>query len=295
MIDLHMHSTCSDGIFTPKQLMEKVAAAGVKAAALTDHDVVNGCQEFRQAAVQYNIITINGSELAVDYPGVSMEILALDIPDKSLSAFTEHQCEMIAERFRVAAERLELLDKMGIHLEWEDVAFDAEGKKRNQIGKPHIVEAMLKAGYISEWNDGFSKYLNKGCPAYVAKREPAVQDMIVFVRENGAVPVLAHPIHTKRQGKELFEIISSLQKMGLMGIEVFHSDHTPDLRSDYLQMIETLGLMSAGGSDFHGGAHPGVNIGVGKGDLKIPELVLENLSNREVCSPAYYAELRKFI
>lgn len=290
-----MHSTCSDGTFTPKQLMDKVAAAGVKAAALTDHDVVDGCQAFRQAAAQYGIMTINGSELAVNYPGVSMEILALDIPDKNLPAFYEHQHIMIAERRRVAAERLELLNKIGINLSWNDIALDANGKSRHQIGKPHIVEAMIKAGYITDWEEGFAKYLNKGCPAYVAKREPAVQDMISFIRENNAVPILAHPIHTKRTGKELFELIASLQKKGLMGIEVFHSDHGTELRAEYLQMIEALNLMASGGSDFHGGAHPGVNIGIGKGDLKIPELILETMLERKINSAAYYQELTQYI
>lgn len=295
MIDLHMHSTCSDGMFSPAELMKKVADAGVTAAALTDHDVVDGCLDFKNAAAEYGIVAINGSELAVDCPGVSMEILALDIPNNNLPAFKEHQIKMIAERRRVAAERLELLNKMGINLTWEDIAFDKDGAPRNQIGKPHIVEAMLRLGYINDWETGFAEYLNKGCPAYVQKREPAVKDVIGFIRENGAVPVLAHPIHTKRQGGELFELISALQKTGLTGIEVFHSDHTPELRADYLQMTEALGLMTAGGSDFHGGAHPGVHIGTGKGDLRIPELVLETLVTRQTPSAAYYSELRKFI
>lgn len=295
MIDLHMHSTYSDGMFSPAELMKKAAAAGISAAALTDHDVVGGCLEFKAAAVEYGITTINGSELSVDYPAVSMEILALDIPDRNLSAFQTHQVKMVEERRRVAVERLELLNKLGVNLTWDDVAFDKEGNPRSQIGKPHIVEAMLKAGYISDWETGFSKYLNKGCPAYVAKREPAVKDMISFIRENGAVPVLAHPVHTKRQGKELFSLIDSLRQEGLMGIEVFHSDHTPELRADYLQMIKALGMITAGGSDFHGGAHPGVNIGTGKGDLRIPELVLEVLLERQTPSAAYYSELSRFI
>ena len=295
MIDLHMHSTCSDGMFSPGELAKEAAAAGVTAAALTDHDVVDGCLDFKSAASQYGITAVNGSELAVNCPNVSMEILALDIPDNNLSAFKDHQVKMIEERRRVAVERLKLLNKIGVNLTWNDIAFDKNGNPRKQIGKPHIVEAMLRAGYINDWETGFAKYLNKGCPAYVAKHEPAVKDMISFIRENGAVPVLAHPVHTKLRGRELFELVSSLQKIGLTGIEVFHSDHTPDLRADYLQIIETLGMITAGGSDFHGGAHPGVSIGTGKGDLRIPELVLETLLERRKPSAAYYSELQKFV
>lgn len=295
MIDLHMHSVCSDGTLTPKQLMEKIAAFQITAAALTDHDVVDGCAEFQKAAADYGIIAVNGSELAVRYPGASMEILALDIPNENLPAFQERQKAMIEERFKVAEERLKLLNNLGVKLSWQDVAFDANGMPRRQIGKPHVVEAMLRLGYIKDWDEGFQRYLNKGCPAYVAKNEPEVKETIAFVLDNGAVPVLAHPVHTKKSGTELFSLISELQKMGLQGIEVFHSDHSSILRRDYLQMAETLKLMASGGSDFHGGAHPGVSLGTGKGDLNIPELVLEAMLARKIDSQAYYGELKKYV
>lgn len=289
-----MHSTASDGHLTPSQLIEKIASIGLKAAALTDHDVVDGCTEFKQVASQHGIIAVNGSELSAKFPSVSMEILAIDIPDSSIPYFKEHQKIMIEERFRVAQERLNLLNKLGINISWKDIAYDDKGNLRTQIGKPHIVSAMLKAGYIKDWDEGFDKYLNKGRPAYVVKHEPAAKEIISFILDNGAVPILAHPIHTKRQGKDLIEVLKTLQSFGLMGIEVFHSDHPSSLRHDYLQMIENLKLMTSGGSDFHGGAHPGVNIGVGKGDLRIPYMVLETIFDRKIKTSSYYDELRKY-
>ncbi len=295
MIDLHMHSTSSDGSFTPTQLMEKVVNAGLKAAALTDHDVVDGCAEFKQAAEKTGVLALNGSELSADYPHVSMEILALDIPDKNMSVFMEHQKDMIAERFRVAHERLNALAKLGINLEWDDVAIDDQGKKRLQIGKPHVVAAMLKKGYIQTWDEGFDKYLNRGCPAHVAKKELSVKQIIALVRDNGAVPVLAHPIHTRRSGRGLVELLEDLRSFGLMGAEVFHSDHSAELRRDYLQMVEALGLLASGGSDFHGCAHPGVEVGVGKGDLQIPDIILDAMLERQKVSAAYYRDLEKYI
>ncbi len=295
MIDLHMHSTASDGSFTPTQLMEKIVKAGLKAAALTDHDVIDGCAEFRQAAEKAKIMALNGSELSADYPKVNIEILALDIPNKSMSVFIEHQKNMIAERFRVAHERLNALAKLGISLEWDEVAVDEQGKKRLQIGKPHVVAAMLKKGYIKTWDEGFENYLNRGCPAYVAKKEPSAKQIIELVRDNGAVPVLAHPIHTKRSGKELVELLKNLRSWGLMGAEVFHSDHSFELRNDYLQMVEALELLASGGSDFHGGAHPGVEIGVGKGDLQIPDIILDAMLERQKVTEAYYRDLAKYV
>ena len=295
MIDLHMHSTASDGTCSPTELVEKIASIGLKAAALTDHDVVDGCEEFVESASKLGIIAINASELSADYPRVPMEIVALDIPKKNLSAFKERQKVMIEERFRIARERLYLLDKLGIHLEWEDIAYYENGKPRNQIGKPHIVEAMLKKGYIKGWDEGFDKYLNKGCPAHVIKKEPLFKDVISFVLDNGAVPVLAHPIHTKKEGKDLFNLLEDLKIHGLKGIEVFHSDHSAGLKNDYLQMIEVLNLISSGGSDFHGGAHPEVRIGVGKGDLRVPDVVLDGIVDRITPTAGYYSELKKFV
>ncbi len=294
MIDLHMHSIFSDGTCTPEELIKKIADKGLKAAALTDHDVVDGCYYFAKAAEKVGIITINGSELSAHYPKVPMEIVALDIPDKYIEAFKERQKDIIDERFRVAKERLDLLAKLGMEIDWKDVAYSDNGELRNQLGKPHIVAAMLKYGYIKNWDEGFDKYLNRGCPAYVAKKEPEFNDVIAFVLDNGAVPVLAHPIHTKKEGKDLFNLISELKSYGLMGIEVFHSDHNSFLKKEYLAIIEKLGLLASGGSDFHGGAHPEVQIGIGKGDLAVPDIILDVVKERKV-SLQYYDELKKSI
>ena len=295
MIDLHMHSTFSDGTYTPEELVKKIVKKGLKAAALTDHDVVDGCLFFEKAAQNAGLLTVHGSELSVHYPKVSMEIVALDIPTKNLQAFKDSQLKMKEERLRVARERLDLLNKLGIKLSWDEIVCDDMGNSRNQVGKPHIVAAMLRHGYIKTWDEGFSCYLNKGCPAYVAKKEPEYDEVISFVAENGAVPILAHPIHTKKTGKDLFELFKELKSCGLSGVEVFHSDHDKSLKKDYLAMIEELNMITAGGSDFHGGAHPEVEIGTGKGDLNIPDMVFEVLKERNNPTGAYYSELKKSI
>ena len=294
MIDLHMHSLFSDGTLSPEELMNKIAEKKLAAVALTDHDSVLGCAEFAKAAEKYKIATMHGSECSVDYPKVSMEIVALDIPERNLSAFVDFQKNMTDERIRVAEERIKLLAKANIFIDRDEVFFDENGKPRNQIGKPHIVAAMLKKGYIKEWNEGFEKYLNKGMLAYVPKNEPLYKEVISFINDNGAVAFLAHPIHTKKSGNNLFELIKELKFYGLKGIEVFHSDHNKDLKDDYLKMIKELNMISAGGSDYHGGAHPDVDIGCGKGDLKIPDIIFEVIKSRETVGNGYYADLAKF-
>jgi len=295
MIDLHLHSLFSDGCCTPEELIEMIANMGLKAAALTDHDVVDGCVRFEMAGAKKGIYTFGASELSAHYPRVTMEIVALDIPNASLSDFKARQKVLIEERMNVAKQRLELLAKIGIDISWEDIAFYDNGEPRNQIGKPHIVQAMLKKGYIDNWDEGFEKYLNKGCPAHVVKKEPEFDEVIRFVRDSGAVPILAHPVHTKRQGQELFELVKELKYCGLEGIEVFHSDHDRGLRRDYLLMIEELGMIASGGSDFHGGAHPEVRIGVGKGDLEVPDAIFYQIKERGNIGTAYYRELEKYV
>lgn len=295
MIDLHMHSLFSDGMYSPEDLMIKIAEKKLKAVALTDHDSVLGCERFAVAGEKHKIMTIHGSELSVNYPKVSMEIVALDIPEKNLLSFIEFQKEMKNERIRIAEERIKLLSSLGMKIDYDEVFLDESGNPRNQVGKPHIVQAMLKHGYINEWNEGFTKYLNKGCPAYVSKKEPLFSDVIAFIADNGAVPILAHPIHTKKTGDELFELIKELKSCGLAGIEVFHSDHNSELKAQYLAMIKDLGLISAGGSDYHGGAHPDVEIGCGKGDLKVPDVIFEVIKTREKVGQGYYSDLAKCI
>lgn len=295
MIDLHMHSLFSDGMSSPEDLMSMIAEKKLKGVALTDHDSVLGCKEFAKAGEKYKIATMHGSECSVEYPHVSMEIVALDIPEKSLSAFVDFQRNMTNERIRVAEERIKLLAKANIFVDRNEVFFDENGNPRNQIGKPHIVAAMLKKGYIKEWNEGFEKYLNKGKIAYVHKNEPLYKDVISFISDNGAVPVLAHPIHTKKTGNDLLELVKELKYYGLRGIEVFHSDHNSNLKGAYLELIKELNMISAGGSDYHGGAHPEVRIGCGKGDLKVPDLIFDVIKSRENGSKGYYEELAKFI
>lgn len=295
MIDLHIHSTFSDGVLTPTELAKQIADIGLTAAALTDHDMVDGCNEFAVAAKNYGIITINGCELSAAYAEINMEVVALDIPQKNMPYFQDWQNDLIAERTRVAKERVNKLNELGIMVDWQKVAFDENGKPRKQIVKPHIVAEMLRLGYIKDWDEGFVKFLNKGAPAYVHRKEPDAKEVIEFVLDNGAVPILAHPIHTKLKDKELFEFLQKMKKWGLKGAEVFHSDHNANLKKQYLTMIEELEMISGGGSDFHGGAHPEVKLGSGKGDLKIPEIVLETIVARGNPTRAYYAELAKYI
>ena len=203
MIDLHSHSTASDGQLSPSALVDKAVRIGLSALALTDHDVVSGLDEFQKQADLYpKFKAINGCELGAKHYA-NIEIIALDIPD--ITPFAEREKKLIDIRNNANKERLEKLASLGMKIDYDEIAFDENGKVRTLIGKPHIVDAMLKHGYISEHAEGYKKYLNKGCPAYVKKQDPDWKETISFIKENGAVAVLAHPRFTGLDGKDLFD------------------------------------------------------------------------------------------
>lgn len=279
MIDLHSHSTASDGQLSPSALVDKAVRIGLSALALTDHDVVSGLDEFQKQADLYpKFKAINGCELGAKHYA-NIEIIALDIPD--IAPFAEREKKLIDIRNNANKERLEKLASLGMKIDYDEIAFDENGKVRTLIGKPHIVDAMLKHGYISEHAEGYKKYLNKGCPAYVKKQDPDWKETISFIKENGAVAVLAHPRFTGLDGKDLFDAIAEMKQNGLDGIEVFHAEHSPDQMRQYFSIAKELNLIVSGGSDFHGMAHPETELGYGIGkNLNILDGVLDVIINR---------------
>lgn len=293
MIDLHTHSTASDGTFSPQELIQAAVKKGLKAIALTDHDSVEGIETFQKEATLYSHITaVNGAELAVSYPEAEIEIIALNI--QNLSPFQGRQIKQIQKRMEIALERLKKLSEYGMQLCFNDVALDYNGHKRSQIGKPHIVTALLQKGFIHTRQEGFA-LLSKNGPAYVPKKDPDLKETISFIRENGAMAILAHPCHTKLTNAQLYKALESMQKMGLSGIEVFHSDQNPQQTSDYFHMARNLGLLVSGGSDFHGTYKPEIQLGSGKGKLHVPDMLLEPLLTREKPKTTYYNTLSKII
>ena len=168
-----------------------------------------------------------------------------------------------------------------------------------QIRRPHFVDVLLKKGYIKTTAEAYKTIFSRRGGSYVENRAKDVKDVVRFIKENGGVAILAHPVHTKKVGQELFDLIVELKGYGLDGVEVFHSSHPKELRVEYLKIIKELGLITAGGSDFHGGtAHPENELGTGKNNnLNIPYMVLDEILNYNVgnISSSYYSELEKYI
>ena len=274
MIDLHTHSTFSDGINTPTELAEQAHEIGLTAIALTDHDTVSGCSEFQQAAKKYpDLLAINGCEFSVNHPAV-MEIIALNIT--SLAPYLVRQRVLADSRENSCRERIEKLNRLGYRITWEDVAFDEKKNPRKLITKPHIVDFLMKTGQAEDKEYLYKQVLGKGCPAYAETKMPSVEETIDFVRQTGAVAILAHPCLIRLKGQDLFNEVVRLQKCGLQGIEVEHSHMTQAEITEYNQMADALGLLKSGGSDYHGeGVHEGVELGIGRGQVHLPHQYIE--------------------
>lgn len=299
MIDLHTHSTASDGFLHPSELIEQASALKLEAIALTDHDSVAGVEEALQTAatVKNKIEVVRGAELSVYYPHADMEILALDIPTTALGDFTSYQTEVFAKREGMVYRRLELLQKAGYDIRYEDIAYDKNGKLRTQIRRPHFADVLLQKGYIKDTKTAYQDIFAKGGVAYVENRPLAAEKVITFIKETGAKAFMAHPIHTGFAPQRLFEVLKQLQKAGLDGIEVFHASQEPAFRKTCLELITELGLKTSGGSDFHGGtAHPENKLGTGKNhNLNMPKWILDELKSPTPASAGYYKELEKII
>ncbi len=276
MIDLHTHSTFSDGKNTPKELIEKAHEIGLTAIALTDHDVVSGCPEFQEASKKYsNLMAINGCEFGVNHPA-DMEIIAMNITQ--LDPYFERQKELIKNREDVCLQRLEKLNHLGYHITWEDVAFDENKNPRKTIAKPHIVNFLMASHQIDDKEFAYKELLGKGGRAYVEAKNPDTEETIDFIRQTGAVAILAHPCLIKLKGQDLFNEVARLKKCGLQGIETEHSHMSNEEISEYRQMADALGLLKSGGSDFHGeNAHEGVQLGIGRGQVHLPHEYIEKI------------------
>lgn len=274
MIDLHCHSTFSDGTDTPTQIIEQAHKIGLTAIALTDHDVIDGLEEFQSAANLYpDLWAINGAELAVSHPQFEIEVLALNITD--IAPFKKRQKKLIQARDDAQSLRVKQLQKIGLDIDLEEVYLDENGNRRTVVGRPHLAALLLQKGYVTTIQEAFDKYLKFGCPGYVPKQNPPLRETVEFIVSNHAVASLAHPIHTRAVDDELLNLLKEMKGYGLQAMECYHSDHSEALTCKYLEMAKKMELFATGGSDYHGSIHPNVKLGYGKGNLNLPDSLLE--------------------
>lgn len=241
MLELHTHTTYSDGILTPQQLVARAANAGVKALAITDHDTLNGWSEAIAAAKLHDIEIVPGVELSTVHHGRSLHILGY-YPHQDL--IEAPLAERLAGRKRRAKQMLEKLAAMGYPLELNRL----DGNMA--LGRPHIASAMVRAGYVNSTQEAFACFLGEDQAAYVHYEKFSIQEGISLIRQCGGVPVWAHP-YLFRGGK-VEEVLPELVAAGLMGIEVYHPHHGSNKVNRLQELCQEYNLLMTGGTDYHG-------------------------------------------
>lgn len=251
--DLHCHTTASDGLLSPTELIQLAARLGLKGIGITDHDTIKGWKEAEEAGAKYQIQILKGVELNTLWKGKEVHILGYEV-DRSSNYLTDQLRDLREVREKRMVEILDRLKDLGINIAVNDVLQFAQGES---VGRPHIAQALIERRYVRNIREGFDRYLGMGAPAYVPRNNLTPEEGILLIREAHGVAVLAHP-----GVQRLEEGIPGWAKVGLQGIEVLHSQHTPDDEVRYLKIAQEYRLLTTGGSDFHGEAgKPSANLG----------------------------------
>ncbi len=265
-IDLHLHTTISDGTLTPKEVIEYARKEGLAAIGITDHDVTDGIKIARETASQYELEVVPGVELSSDYGKKEVHILGyyMDCEDeefqKKLSLFRK-------ARYERAKEMVKRLKGLGMEIDFGRVE-EIAGK--GSIGKPHIAQVLVEKEYVSNIPGAAWKYLGNGSPVSVPKYKLRPSEAIDIILRAGGIPVLAHPAGTK-----VDELIPQLVKNGLMGLEAYDAINPPSVARYYISLAKKYGLLVTGGSDCHGKVKGEMRIGKVKAPYEIVERLKE--------------------
>ncbi len=273
-VDLHSHSTSSDGTDSPSELVEIAVAKGLTALALTDHDTQEGLPEARSAAVRTDLELIPGTELSLDFDGGGMHLIVLWL-EPGQGPLQDTLKGLQDGREGRNARIVGVLGDMGMPVSIEEVEEEAGG---GSVGRPHIAAVMVRKGYAPDIKTAFDLWLGNDRPAYVGRPRLNPEEAIKLARQSGAVPILAHP-HTLgiHRAAAMSTILSRLRSAGLVGLEAHYSAYRQHERYGYADLARRFDLIASGGSDYHGSYKPGLGLGDGFGDLVVPESILEEL------------------
>lgn len=251
LVDLHTHSTASDGIYAPAELLHRANDVGLKALALTDHDSTEGIHEASEAARSLGIDFIPGIEINTYVSGGEVHVLGYFI-EYDRPAFQQVLKVLRDARERRGHRMVELLNEQGVHISWEQVLEHAKGA----VGRPHVAEALMQAGYVKSVGEAFDKYIGAGCPAYVPRYKLSPYDAVRLIASANGLPVIAHPLELPGL-TELREWLPKLCDTGMVGLETYYGPYTHEEEQSLLALAKQYDLIPTGGTDFHGpGIHP---------------------------------------
>ncbi len=278
-IDLHIHSTASDGTLTPAEIISLAKDLNLGAIAITDHDTLDGSKDALSFGIPPSVKFLTGVEISAEPPpsfscAGSFHIIgyAVDIDHPALN----HKLSMLRDsRKNRNPQILKLLSRFGIEIEFDEVRKLAGD---SQLGRPHIAQLMVDKGYVQSIDSAFDEYLGNGKPAYVDRFRFECEETIKAILNAGGIPVLAHPrLLGIKENDVIEDLIAVLTDMGLRGIEAYYPEHTKNLIAYYSRLARHFNLLITGGTDFHGGIKPDIQMGVGNGDFFVPFELYEKL------------------
>ena len=274
MIDLHTHSTASDGTYSPSELIDKACTLGLKVIALTDHDTLDGIKEAREAA-KNRITFIPGVEISIEWYKGECHLLGLGVKENSYR-LNSLLCTLQTSREERGALIAKKLQDAGFDIKYEEIAKMANGT----VGRPHFASYMAEHKIVKTVQEAFDKYLAMGKPFYVEKKNANLKEAISAIKDAKGIPVLAHPMSLYRSWKYIPSIIREFKGLGLMGLEAWH----PGARYGDCKRLESLAteenLVITASSDFHGERRKDRYLGHTCNGMEIEDIYFENLLNR---------------
>ena len=281
-IDLHIHSTASDGTFTPAEIVAHAIKLELKAIAITDHDTLAGSREALNSGIPAGLEFLTGVEISAAPPPFyhqagSFHLLgySIHLADSKLNQTLD--VLQLARKNRNPAI-INRLNELGISISLEEISEEAGDV---QLGRPHIAQVMVGKGVVSSIDEAFDQFLGTDRPAYVDKYRVPCDQAIGAINGAGGIPVLAHPgLLEYDSDQQVDDIIGRLKQMGIQGVEVFYPEHTADQTHLFAELARRHGLLMTGGTDFHGDIHPEIEMGSGKGNLSVPYELYEHLTHR---------------
>lgn len=274
-IDLHVHTTHSDGTLTPAETVSLASSLGLAAIAITDHDNISGYPEAKQKGDQLGVEVISGIELSTAYKG-SVHLLGYCM-DPSHPDLCQTVQEIIEERDIRNRKIVSLMQKDHIPVSYEEM----QHRFGEAIGRPHFARILMDYSLASSVTDAFRNLLSRGQHYWVPRKTLDLPRCIQLILKAGGIPVLAHPFEYKYEEKSLPELIETCIDAGLQGIECRHSSHTPGQMAYLERLADEYGLVKTGGSDFHGTIKPDIQLGSGKGLVSVPSFWLDELKKRK--------------
>lgn len=276
-IDLHVHTTASDGTRTPLECVSLAAMEGLKAIAITDHDTMAGIAEAGEAGKTLGVTIIPGIELSTSYKGKEVHVLGYFLSENAPEL--QEYYTWVREARRVRNEKIaEKLQAKGFDVTLEGLEAANPG---SMIGRPHFAARLVELGAVSSVPEAFRRYLTKGRSCYVSREKISFADGVKLIKKCGGVAVLAHPLQYGFGKSDLDALVKAAKDCGVTGLEIYYSGYTQNDIAKLFDLAEKYTLLPTGGSDFHGDNKPGISIGTGDGKLAVPAYFLIMLARSQ--------------